>query len=624
MCGISGIVSWDNKNYSQIVKKMSDNISHRGPDHFGIKQLDGACFGHRRLSIIDLSETANQPMFDISNRYCIVYNGEIYGFDSIKYELLRLGHKFNSSSDTEVILEGFKEWGIHKLCERLNGMFAFAIWDNLKKEIYFARDRFGEKPLYFLKHKNSILFSSNANTLYLDKRIEKKINNYAIISFLNKGYCSSPNHIFENLKSVKPGSYIKFSDCENFESNTYWEANFNIKHKYSVNEWIYKLECALSNVIKQELVSDVKVGCLLSGGVDSSIIASHITKIRPDTDLFTIKMKGSIYDESKIASQVANHIGGRHHIIDSNPISLNEFHKLNSQFSEPLGDSSSIAMWIACKEAKKHVDVILTGDGGDEIFAGYNSIELHSHKTIRNLYNFFTNKKLNSIIYESIKFKSNPILRKLATFIDFTQKSTKEFHCNHTLIPRNIDILGHQIKESIIGIDKSELFYRSWNETKSTNLLDKVMEYDLKTSLLDDYLPKVDISSMYHSLEARSPFLHPQIADLLFSMPVGIKRLNNEQKGIAKKLLEINLSNKKVSKKVNRGKRGFVLPIDKWLDNEWSDLIKELPNSVLVQNGLISKNGVNDVITGYKKYPSYYSRLRYSLVSLNSWSKENL
>ncbi len=627
MCGIAGIAHWDRKSYRDTVSKMCDTMMHRGPDGGGVKQLNGICLGHRRLSIIDLTDVADQPMLDHTGRYWIVYNGEIYGFKSIKRELLKLGHQFSTTSDTEVILEGFKAWGIEKLCTRLTGMFAFVIWDDVRKILYMARDRFGEKPLYFLNDHNSFRFSSYANALFIDAKNQKELNPDALVAFLNQSFILPQYPIFKNVQALKPAHYIIVKEKESIISKQYWKPKIEPKLSYTTTKWIDLIENKIENIVEEELVSDVKIGALLSGGVDSSLIASMATKIKPDIDLFTVRMLGSKLDESEIAKEVVKKIGGKHHIIDAEPISIDDFIKLQGQFSEPLGDSSAIAMWMVSKAAKEYVTVVLTGDGGDELFAGYNTVKLNSeYKKVRSFFNNSVGRGLSENLKRLLlPVSDKTIPRKVITFSNFITQSIKQTHINRSFLPKKVEntIYGEKLIKARNNAYYIKKLEQIWDEINAKEPIDKLLYYDLQHSLLGDFLPKVDISTMYHSLEARAPFLHHSLADLAFQMPLEIKRLGQTSKGIIKTILQKRIG-EDAARDVIRGKRGFVLPIDKWLDGKWKILVDDLPKSELIKQGYLNKKGVEDIIKGYSKYPETYSRIRYSLVALNLWYKTNI
>lgn len=621
MCGIAGIAHWNNKDLTDTVTKMCDSIRHRGPDAAGALQLRGACLGHRRLSIIDLSEEAAQPMSDHSQRYWIVFNGEIYGFQKLKEALLKAGCRFKTKSDTEVILEGFKFWGIHNLCQRLNGMYAFALWDNEIEKLYLVRDRFGEKPLYYIQNSGEFRFGSFSKSLFIGAP-KMDLNPNALLPYLQYGFCIPELPIFKDLKSVKPATYLEISK-NSIKETPYWSANFEPKIAYSVEQWLEEIESRLTKVVAAELISDVGVGALLSGGVDSALIAATAVKLKPDLDLFTVKMVDNPkLDESEIARTMAKKIGGKHHIIDAKPIELEDFMVLQQQFSEPLGDSSAIGMWIVSKAARERVKVVLTGDGGDELFAGYDTVKMNlEFAKYRKLANNPLGKTVNTTLVKLLNKNSDkPFQRKLLTFSKIITQSIRENHLNHSHIPKKLNgtLWGNKLSGTQNATAHFQELSEKWNTVKAKEEIDKLMAFDLQFHLLGDYIPKVDTASMFHALEARTPFLHHNLADLAFKMPISIKRLNNTSKGILKALLVKKVGIETATKAI-KGKRGFVLPIDKWLDGKWSDLVDELPNSDLVKEGYFSKKGINEVLSGYQKHPESYSRLRYSLVALNAW-----
>ena len=301
-------------------------------------------------------------------------------------------------------------------------------------------------------------------------------------------------------------------------------------------------------------------------------------------------------------------------------MSLDDFYKFQSTFSEPLGDSSSLGMFMVSEAARKQVTVVLTGDGGDELFAGYNTVKLHvDFNKYKRLFNNPLGKAGDAIFQSLIKpFSDKDMVRRMSTLSHVVTHSTEEVHARRSFVPRNLQgkLNAH------LGPSNQKLFRRSvqeiWNESDAVNAIDKLMAFDLRHVLLGDFIPKVDVSTMFHSLEARAPFLHHKLGDLAFSAPLDIKRMGNTQKGITKRILERRLG-KETSAGIIRGKRGFVLPVDQWIDSKWSELVQDLRHSSLVKDGYLSLDFIDQVLTGYKHHPESYARLRYSLIALNTW-----
>ena len=619
MCGIAGIVDWRNKDWTDTVQKMNDRVYHRGPDDGGVIQLMGACLGHRRLAIIDLSNNAGQPMKDGSGRYWVTFNGEIYGYKTLREKLLNNGVKLRSTSDTEILAEGMKMWGIEGLCQRLSGMFAFAIWDNIKQVLFLARDRFGEKPIYYMHENGVFRFSSFSKALYIDNR-RPELNPDGVFSFLSQGFCTPEVPIFKGLSSVSPGTYC-IIEPNKIESRRYWNPSA-LKEILPVEDWMNRIEKQLTTIVEDELVSDVPAGALLSGGVDSSLIASIAVTIRPEIELFTVKMSDKEFDETPLAKMLVERIGGNHRIIPADPIKVEEYTQLMQQFSEPLGDSSAIAMWIVSRAAKKYTKVFLTGDGGDEMFAGYDTITLAAKmKKYRRLLNNKIGSALNSgLHYCFFKKPKSILLRKFATFIGQGSTSALSAHAENSMIADrfSMQILGPRLttaSESKNYIEKLESFLR---KSAIGSELDALMALDIKNKLAGDYLPKVDVASMQHSVEARSPFLHHKLAELSYRIPVEMKRYDNQPKGMLKKILQRRVGDQTASGIIN-GKRGFVVPVDRWLDSHWSRMVKDIPRSPLVAEGWLDQKGVMLFLQSYSQNPSVYSRLRYNLIAFDHW-----
>lgn len=617
MCGIAGIASWNRDNHIDQVQNMLDQMKHRGPDGGNIKQLEGICLGHRRLSIVDLTNNGSQPMRDGEGRFTISFNGEIYGFNGLRNELKRSGYNFNSKSDTEVILAGVVEWGIKVLCEKISGMFAFALWDNKLKKLFLCRDRFGEKPLYYIKEGTKVTFSSNANTLFFKRR--PALNKSGVLSFLNQGFCSPNTPIYENLLSVKPGHILEVGE-ESIMTYPYYELKPN-SLLFNEKDWLSDLDSTLQQVIEDELVSDVGCGALLSGGVDSSLIAKYALGINPETVLYTVRMSDNRLDESSIASDYAKHLGANHKIVDGRPISKDEYIRLIQQFSEPLGDSSAIGMYIVSKAVKEQATVLLTGDGGDEMFAGYNSIKLAADlKTARSITSNLGLSGFFSGVSDVIPVKTQiNVLKKAKTYLDAISKNEIEFKITRTHFHdrNNLGLLGEIFNERPQKLEYQD-YLKAIAKKNNYSAIEKMLLIDIYNNLLCDYIPKVDVSTMANSIEARSPFLHHKIADLAFSMPLDIRRFGNRSKGALKELLSIKVDHPSV-KRIIKGKRGFVIPVDNWLDGEWNDLVAGLSNSALIDMKILTTEGINNLNKAYSSSPQVFSRLRYNLVVLNIW-----
>ena len=587
MCGITGF--WNLKKNSShrtlenIINNMSDVLKNRGPDDKGswIDPKNNISFGHRRLSIIELSKLGRQPMESKNKRYVIVFNGEIYNFLDIKKELIENKVKFFSNSDTEVLVEAIAYWGINKTLEKISGMFAFSLWDKKNKQLYLVRDRFGIKPLYFSFFNGLFLFSSQTKSFLSHPDWKQKISIDALGSFFRFGYIPSNQSIFENTSQVLPGHYIIFSSKGIIKKIKYWNLEKIIKkvknNKKQDSDVEKKIEKSLEKSVKNHMISDVPLGSFLSGGIDSSLITAIAQKqsLKP-IKTFNIGFHEKSLDESEHAKKVADILGTEHNnVIFSNNDILNLIPKLPLIYDEPFADSSQLPTILLSEITKKKVKVALSGDGGDELFGGYN--RYNWAKRIKFFFNFpFFLRKIFSNSLQTLSPKQWDILSKFIPLInkypfagDKIYKianifQLKEFsHVYSNLIS--------QWQENDIPIKKNIVFDNSFLSTNKIDFLDlreQMQIIDINTYLPDDILAKVDRASMSCGLEVRVPFLEKDLLKLTWT-------LDSENKN-SKKLLK-NILYKYVPKKfLSRPKMGFSVPLEKWLKGPLKDWANDL------------------------------------------------
>ncbi len=587
MCGICGFIDFRLKSDKKMLNKMVSTLHHRGPNDTGKKiyEKENAVlgFGHTRLSIIDLSSLANQPMH--YKNYTIVFNGEIYNFQELKKELKSLGHVFISESDTEVILHSFEEWGVNCV-SRFIGMFAFVIFDNLLNEIIIIRDRAGVKPLFYYWHEDLFLFSSELKAFHEHPRFLKKINKNSVHQYMDFGYIPSPYCIFENCKKLNPGHILKFTlDKKEIEITKYWDVKDYYKLpklKISYEEAKVEVEKLLISACEYRMVSDVPVGVFLSGGFDSAAVTALLQKNKnKKLNTFTIGFKEG-NNEAPFAKDIARYLKTNHTEYYCTKKEAQEIiPNLPFYFDEPFADSSAIPTTLVSKMAKKSVTVALSADAGDELFAGYTI-----HKTF--LKNLMLIEKLPKILYKPISIileilisiipqKKYRLKHKLDTVSKVLKSEKNKFH---QILYNSYFTIGTSIKEELFKEKLS--FPKTIFDSDFTGFeqnLSIPLAIDYSSYLQNDILAKVDRATMSVSLEGREPFLDHRIIEYVAQLPIDFK-FGKYQKRILRDIVY-----KYIPKELmDRPKTGFTVPIYSWLKTDLRYLIDENLNFVSIQD----------------------------------------
>jgi len=565
MCGITGVIGFDNSlEISETkLRNMASYLKYRGPDKEGYyikRNTDySVALAHKRLSIIDLSEKADQPMHSPSGNSIIVFNGEIYNFRELKQILQKDGAQFYSNSDTEVILVAFEIWGIDKCLEMIEGMFAFAIFDFKKKELILARDRFGEKPLYYSLIDNNIAFSSDIRS-FNSLNILKEIDNYALEYYFQELSTPKTNTIWKSVKKLNPGNYIAFSKNE-FKQHQYWDLNYLQKNNLTLPETIERCELLLKESVKKRLVSDVPVGAFLSGGLDSSLVTLFAgMESSSKIDTFSVGFEYEKYNELPFAKVVANKIDSNHHEIILNPKDLSIVDSLIEEYGEPFADSSMIPTYYISKYASSRVKVVLGGDGGDEVFAGY-----RSYNQALRMQKWHNNKWLKPIM---------SLGSKLANYQKFNYLNgviNKDVNIISSALYRNMGFTTSELNELLMkpenSISAMKMEYNTIIEqlNPDTTVFDSVLYGSIKTRMVNDYFVKTDRASMFNSLELRTPFVDTSLVEFCSSIPYSNLMKNSRNKYITKKIAEKYFDNDFIY----RDKMGFGIPVKEWIKKEW-------------------------------------------------------
>lgn len=603
MCGIAGYWSSISLNIDfmhEEVESMIKLLEHRGPDASGLwaDELNNICFGHRRLSIVDLTDTGNQPMQSSSARYVISYNGEIYNHLEIRniIDTQNPQHQWNGTSDTETILGALEAFGIERMLEMCCGMFAMAVWDNQEQKLFLARDRFGEKPLYYSKDDCGIVFASELKALRNQSLHEFKIDKHAIKNYLSRGYIDENHCIDQKTYKVPPGHMMIFdANFSNPQKRIYWpwiDIEKKTPPQKSLSSSLIKesrnLENILSNVVTSHMMSDVPLGSFLSGGIDSSLITALMQKNSSQPiKTFTVGFEEDTYNESQYAEKIANHLGTDHtSFILNESDALKVIPELCNIYDEPFADYSQIPTILLAREAKKHVTVALTGDGGDEMFGGYNRYIMAPKlwqiskflpglikKNISYFADILQNKKiLQSSMLTSIISKSgySPQLLLKISQLSKHLSNAESFPEFFYKITSTFDNPNEILKDSSMDYDIN--LFDSIFPNKKSDHLKWMMFVDSLTYLPGDILTKVDRASMSTSLETRAPFLDRRIVDVISGFNSSC--FTNKSKG--KTILRDILSRHVPDNLFERPKQGFTIPLDKWLRADLKDWAEDL------------------------------------------------
>lgn len=574
MCGIVGVASSVSALSPKMLMTMRDTMYHRGPDDAGMWWSSDYRVGlaHRRLAIIDLSSAGHQPMSDDAGTVHIVFNGEIYNFQDLRRELEDCGHVFRSSSDTEVILEAYRAWGMESV-KRFNGMFAFAIYDACKQRLFLARDRAGEKPLFYWESQGKLVFASELKALMVDPTFPRVLDFQSLKHYLAYGYVPGTMCILRGVRKLPQGHAMTFElDSGEIKVWPYWKLPaFDSSTVMDQEELLFELEQMLKDSVRRQLVADVPVGILLSGGVDSSLVTAMAAQVSSKpVKTFTISFPGHAgYDEGPYARLVAKHFGTQHMELAANPPDVELLPHLAQQYDEPIADSSIIPTYLVSRLIRQHCTVALGGDGGDELFGGYTHytriLWLQSHK--RWLIGPLRYLCHNASLLLPLGFKGRSLLRQLGTPISNLVSVFQYFEpeMRQRLLSR----------APVIETDDSHSpeEYKLSTCPSSYSLLQAATSSDFKTYLVDDILVKVDRDSMLNSLEIRSPWLDYRIVEFAFSrVPDTLKTTEHKRKILprllAKKLLPKDFDLER--------KQGFSIPLNAWFDGPLGSYIEDI------------------------------------------------
>ena len=630
MCGIVGFLKLKKEKFhfnpSKIIEEMVNEVKSRGPDFqdYWNDESSKIYFGHARLSIIDLSYESNQPIHSRDKRWTIVFNGEIYNYKELRKSL---NIRENLSGDTKVLISLIEKYGFRNTIEKLDGMFAIAAWDNLQNKLYLTRDRIGEKPLYYSIDDNFLIFGSNINSINKFPLKEKKISYIALKNFFKLNYIPAPLSIYENFNKLDPGSILVYDNqIKKYDKYFYWKLKKD-KNFSDGKDLVNKTENLLKDTIKSQLISDVEVGTFLSGGVDSSLITVLSNKfVNNKLKTFTLSSGDHNFDESIKAKKISDYIKAENINYNFNKKDiLNTIETIPNVYGEPFGDSSQIPKMLISKFARNYVKVVLGGDGGDEMFGGYNRYKY--------LNNYLPNIKF---LPQSIRSALSKIFMKLnPNMINIFQEKLNYFlpeknkFYNYSYL---LNKLGrvlekntfHEIFDILISnnINTEKLLNYSTTINFDNNIHDiyDVIYHDIKNYLPDDILCKVDRASMAYGLELRTPFVSKNIIE--FTQKIKIK--DKIKKGQSKYLLK-SILRKYIPENLTKGqKRGFSIPISAWLKFELKDMLNDYSSKSFIQNQAIFEfDELSRIINGHFEKNINNEKFLWSFIIFQNWYLKN-
>lgn len=624
MCGIVGY--YNPKAITVLSEDKINNILYtlrrRGPNASGYYCDSKVFLGHTRLSIIDL-DSGSQPIYNENGSKCIVFNGEIFNFKSIRSELMDYGHIFTTNTDTEVILHAYEEWGIECI-QKFRGMFSFAIYDVVRSELIIVRDRLGIKPLFYCQFNGDFYFASEIKAILKMLNIKPEIDMNALSSYFALSYIPAPLTIFKHIRKLLPGHYIQLS-INRFSINKYWDINFTPDDVKSEKYYINGIKELLNESISLRLISDVPVGAFLSGGIDSGIIVASMAEVSK-TQVHTFCMgyggnSGGFLDERKYAKLVADLYETDHEEYEVKPDVECIIDDIVEAFDEPFADSSTIPSYYLARLARKKVTVALSGLGGDELFGGYERYLGYKLSKYYNMLPLFIRTNIIESFIDTMPERSDGhyTINHMKRFVRSASLSNfdRYFGFISLLNPTNNLSLFIDRKAFLEGqVYCKELLYNYFNSANASDSLDKVFYTDIKTYLPDDILACTDRTSMWHSLEVRVPFLDHKLLEFCARIPNNMKI-----SGVAKKhILKLAYRDKLPHKIFNHRKQGFIGPMTKWLQNDLKKFVCDtLCNARLNKHGILDNKLVNNIINEHNNGNEINDKLIWSLLMFQLW-----
>ena len=624
MCGIAGYLHLDltQRVNPSALAAMNQSLKHRGPDDAGEWSDGPVALGHRRLSIIDLSASGHQPMSNEDGTVWIVFNGEIYNFNEYVAELQTKGHRFKSKTDTEVILHLYEEYGIDCL-RKLNGMFAFALWDRKRQELFLARDPMGIKPLHYAESNGQFVFASEIKSILEYPGISRQIDLDAVNQYASFDYVPAPRSIFRGIKKLLPAHYLHVKNGIT-RTVSYWKPPYENQAVHQREaDYVDELHHLLKESVKRHLIADVPLGAFLSGGVDSSMICALMQElVLGQVKTFHIGFEDPSFDESRYARQVADYLGTQHHSQVLSPSqALHLIPNLMEYLDEPFADASFIPTLLLSKFAKEHVQVSLSGDGGDELFAGYPTYQAHSIAALHDMMPAWLQRTAKMLVARlpvsdadlSMDFRLKKFMAGVHEPSPIRRNQTWLGSFGHT---EKSALFSEAVLSQLTEPNEYRVAEDYFNGCAAAELLEKILYCDQRFFLQDNMLVKIDRASMAVSLEGRVPYLDRTIAEFAARLPSAFKLRGLMTKYVLKKAAEKKLP----ASIIYRKKKGFSIPLARWFKGELKPLLTDmLEPSKLKREGIFNPAYVQQLLQDHFANRRDCRKELYNLLSFELW-----
>jgi asparagine synthase (glutamine-hydrolysing) len=609
MCGIAGLVGFvEGGELESRVSRMVRALERRGPDGSGLEVWPEAVLGHRRLAIFDLSSAGRQPMLSADRSVGVSFNGAVYNWRELRAELETRGYSFRSQTDTEVLIHGYSEWGIDGLVTRLRGMFAFAIWDDSARKLFMVRDRLGVKPLLYSIDGNHLAFASTARALKAGG-FGREIDEQAIVEYLEFGYVTDERSIYEGITKVPAATILEWSNGR-LTGREYWRPTQAVSGKVTFDEAVEETERLFLSAVERRLHADVPVGALLSGGVDSSLVCWAIAHLGGDVTAFTVGTPGDPFDETEDAVATARSLKIKHRVLELSAHDETGVDELVNAYAEPFACASALGMLSVSESVASSATVLLTGDGGDDVFLGYPE---HKHLWMAERFaRTLPRAAARAWLTSQESFPRAGLLKRAASFMNYATGGLGAVACAHDGLPayRRHNLLGERLQDA-------DVLQRAlpWSPESARRVLEEFLEYDRRTRFVGEYMTKVDGATMYHALEARSPFLDQELWEFAASLPFEIRLRRGTLKAVLREV-----ARRRVGERVARGrKRGFGIPVGRWIAGRWRASVEAaLQDSLLERAGWIRKDSALELLNQSVERGEAPNQLWYIFV-LESW-----